>query len=84
MHQDVAQLINSLFNLSSANSFKFQLEMIELRISYTKDEYQSGKKTLENKELLQQMVDLYVHVYNKKPIRDFGNVKTLNILDRSG
>lgn len=79
MHSEIIQFIKTLNEMNS-NS-KFQLEMVALRITSVKKYYEfatEGNKQKEYKEILQNLTDLYTHLYNNKPLKDFGKLKVID------
>jgi hypothetical protein len=67
--------------MSGISNIKSQLTMIQMRVDTTAKYYEfapSLGRKVEIKELLQEYLDLYAHVYHKKPLREFGMLKTLD------
>lgn len=81
MNFEVINFVNFLGETSGVSNTKSQLTMIQLRVDTTAKYYayapSQGRKT-ELRELLQEYLDLYAHVYHKKPLREFGILKTLD------
>lgn len=81
MHSEVIEFVNFLGRMSGVNSIKSQLTMIQMRANTTAKYYEyalnPGRK-IEFREPLQEYINLYAHVYYKKPLREFGIVKTFN------
>lgn len=75
MHQEVWTLINTLSSLSSINNHKFHLEMVEFRITYIEENFAKRSQlpfyTPEHNALIQEFLNLYCHIYNKRPLQEF-------------
>ena len=81
MHFEVIKFVNFLTEMREISNTKSQLTMIQIRVDTTAKYYElapSLGRKVEIKELLQEYLDLYAHVYNKKPLREFGILKTLD------
>lgn len=50
---------------------------IETTIQYFEYAPSEGRK-IEHKQILQQYVNLFSHIYHKKPLREFNNLTTLD------
>lgn len=77
MHSEVVQFAKYLREVDRGGA---QLKMIVLRTKSLKDIYSwaSEEKKKDIREQLQQFSDLFSHLYWKKPLQEFGNVKPID------
>lgn len=63
-----------------------RLELIRLRVLTMQQNYLCAvkEKKPECREFLQQLYDLYAHIYYKKPLLEFGNIVPLASSSLSG
>lgn len=78
MHHEVLTFVKTLSELS--DNRRSQLSLVMLRISTISEHLQFAPKEQkpEHREKLQQFMDLFAHIYNRQPLRKFGNITVID------
>ena len=82
----LSEVKNFAVSLLEVESSLLRLELIRLRTLTMQQNYLCAikEKRPECREFLQQLCDLYAHIYYKKPILQFGNIIMLDNTQSAG